>query len=74
MSDPAAGWGALQGDALDRMAAVRTFIDECLVGARVATPGELCRAAGMLLYAAGALSDAAGLGSPTPNPEESPRE
>jgi hypothetical protein len=56
------------------MAAVRTFIDECLVGARVATPGELCRAAGMLLYAAGALSDAAGLGSPTPNPEESPRE
>jgi hypothetical protein len=65
------GWGALNQAALDRMAAVRGWLDECLFGARTPTPGELSRCAGQLLYAAGALLDASALGSP-PGPDEAP--
>jgi len=71
MAEAEVTWGALTQDALDRMAAVRGYVDECLTGLRRPTSGELCRAAGHLLYAAGALQDAAALGSP-PGPEGHP--
>lgn len=69
---PPAGWAALQESALDKLAAVRAYLDECLTGHHQPTPGELSRAAGLLLYAAGALHDADALASPATPTEGGP--
>jgi len=59
-------WASRQAEAMARLAAVRSYLDAILVGAQTPKPGDLARASGLLLYAAGALIDADQLGEPSP--------
>lgn len=57
-------WAMRQQDAIGRMTAVRGYLDAVLSGHTTPHPGDLARAAGLLLYASGSLQDAEGYGQP----------